>query len=564
MAVIREQIAQDALDVSNIQSPLAMRMVENMPGIAASIGFSSARGSNTIMRGGYMDYKYAKGSRMANKFRVMDQTGALSARNQANFVGGGRIAGGRGILGRRASTLATQTASTGIAGGLLGAQPTQKAGFFRGARLNTLTARPRAVGRLHSISTMGQGGMYTPFGASGFLGNTKMGQKLAASAGATAAPGQSAFGPGLLSFVSAGRKADLLERRAAGKGGRAARAQGKLDILDRNIRSLAAMNNPGLMAEKTLPGVLRHDLTKGLRVPAGQRVIMNGKVYTGRANSLPGHPALLEPNTKTGRLHMRKGKTLAATGPKGPTMYYGTGAGPAGRAARKGTGMMVPFSAQFRDVNVQLGQNISILDDGFKNGSRGNLIASSMSGEATRYMAGYFRGAQGYAGKAGLEGKALSGAEKAVAHMAESLGQKQIAGKVGLDAASHVLEQGAFKTLGTKGVMEAFGTKSGAKVLGARAAAMAIPGLNVIATAALVYDLGKMAGEVVKSGINLAKDAGKSLQGDINKPLFGMGYKDTEAAATSRSRGVMAIQNSRLNARSMLGSEGAMMAAHYG
>ena len=224
----------------------------------------------------------------------------------------------------------------------------------------------------------------------------------------------------------------------------------------------------------------------------------------------------------------------------------------------------MPRAARFKDVNVQFGQNISILDDGLKSGSRGNLIASSMSGEATRYAAGYFRGAQGYARKGGLEGKALSGAEKAVAQMAESLGQKQIAGKVGLEAAHHVLEQGAFKTLGSKGVMEALGTKSGAKVLGARAAALAIPGLNVIATAALVYDLGKMAGEVVKSGINLAKDAGKSLQGDIYKPSFGMGYKDTEAAATSRSRGVMAIQNSRLNARSMLGSEGAMMAAHYG
>jgi len=73
-----------------------------------------------------------------------------------------------------------------------------------------------------------------------------------------------------------------------------------------------------------------------------------------------------------------------------------------------------------------------------------------------------------------------------------------------------------------------------------------------------------MAGEVIKSGINFARDANKSLQGSINKPMFGMGYKDTEAAATSRARGVMAIQNSRLNARSMLGSEAAMMAAHYG
>ena len=556
---MREQIMQEAMDMSNVQAPLAMRMVENLPGIATSIGFSSARGSNTIMRGGYMDYKHAKGSRMANKFRVMDQDGVLSARNKANFVGGGRIAGGRGILGRRAERLATQSASTGAVGGLLGANPTQKAGFFRGARVNTLTARPRAVGRLHSLSAFGQGGMYTPFGASGFLGNTKMGQKLAASAGATAAPGQSAFGPGLLSFVSAGRKADLLERRAAGRGGRAARAQKKLGILDRNIRSLAAMNNPGLMAEKTLPGVLRHDLTTQLRVPSGQRVAMNGRMYTG-GQFLPGGAAMLEGKTKTGQLHMRKGKSLDYNG----KTYHGTGAGPSTRRGFKGAGNFVPQAARFRDVNVQFGQNISILDDGLKSGSRGNLIASSMSGEATRYAAGYFRGAQGYARKGGLEGKALSGAEKAVAQMAESLGQKQIAGKVGLEAAHHVLEQGAFKTLGSKGVMEALGTKSGAKVLGARAAAMAIPGLNVIATAALVYDLGKMAGEVVKSGINLAKDAGKSLQGDIYKPSFGMGYKDTEAAATSRSRGVMAIQNSRLNARSMLGSEGAMMAAHYG
>ena len=118
--------------------------------------------------------------------------------------------------------------------------------------------------------------------------------------------------------------------------------------------------------------------------------------------------------------------------------------------------------------------------------------------------------------------------------------------------------------LGTKGALEAFGTSAGARVLGARAAAMAIPGLQFVAAASFVYDLGKMAGEVVKSGINLARDANKSLQGSINKPMFGMGYRDTEAAATSRARGVMAIQNSRLNARSVLGSEAAMMASHFG
>ena len=93
---------------------------------------------------------------------------------------------------------------------------------------------------------------------------------------------------------------------------------------------------------------------------------------------------------------------------------------------------------------------------------------------------------------------------------------------------------------------------------------MALPGVQLLAAASFIYDIGRMGGEVIKSGINLAKDANKSLQGSISKPTFGMGYKDTEAAATSRSRGVQAIQNSRLNARSALGTEGAMMAAHYG
>lgn len=88
--------------------------------------------------------------------------------------------------------------------------------------------------------------------------------------------------------------------------------------------------------------------------------------------------------------------------------------------------------------------------------------------------------------------------------------------------------------------------------------------LNIVGTAAVVYDLGKMAATGVVSAGNFAKEAVKSMQGSMRKPLFGMGYQDNEVAATSRSRGVMAIQNSRLNARSMLGSEASMMAAHFG
>ena len=99
----------------------------------------------------------------------------------------------------------------------------------------------------------------------------------------------------------------------------------------------------------------------------------------------------------------------------------------------------------------------------------------------------------------------------------------------------------------------------GPRMLGA-----AMGPLAVLSNAQLMYDIGKGVGKIAVGGMNFAKDAIKSMQGSINKPMFGTGFKDNEVAATSRSRGVMAIQNSRLNARSLLGSEAGMMASHFG
>jgi hypothetical protein len=80
----------------------------------------------------------------------------------------------------------------------------------------------------------------------------------------------------------------------------------------------------------------------------------------------------------------------------------------------------------------------------------------------------------------------------------------------------------------------------------------------------MAYQLAKLGGLAVKAGINFGKDGMKSMQGNMHTGIFGAGYKDDEVRATSRARGVSAIQNSRLNARSLLGSEGAMMASHFG
>lgn len=105
--------------------------------------------------------------------------------------------------------------------------------------------------------------------------------------------------------------------------------------------------------------------------------------------------------------------------------------------------------------------------------------------------------------------------------------------------------------------------KLGGRYLGAQFAKASGP-LNIIGTASMLYDVGKMSAVGVVSAGNFAKEAVKSMQGSMRAPMFGMGYRDNEIAATSRSRGVMAIQNSRLNARSALGSEAGMMAAHFG
>jgi len=197
------------------------------------------------------------------------------------------------------------------------------------------------------------------------------------------------------------------------------------------------------------------------------------------------------------------------------------------------------------------------ISGGQRVGLTGNLMASAGSSVGSRGMMGYTRGALGHIGAGGLGDDALKGANFAISHLSDALGGNKTR------VATKALNEGVFKTLGMKRTLAAAGTKKGAMVLGTRAAMMAIPGLNILATASLVYDLGKMGGELVKSGANLAKDAVKSMKGSIDKPLFGMGYKDNEVAATSRARGVQAIQNSRLNARSMLGSEAGMMAAHF-
>jgi hypothetical protein len=387
--------------------------------------------------------------------------------------------------------------------------------FLKGARVNHITARPRALSRYNSLAmfnAVDKTPFYSPFQMASKIAGKQAAKSSAFrtamyGSDAALAPDQQVFQRGMISMITAGRKIDRLERKAAGGSGRAAK---KVATAQEQVRRLAGMNNPAMVASKTFSGgqfgrILPKSAGQGMILPAGQ--------------------------------------TFATTSPMAAALAGGN-----------------------------------------QVGLTGNLMANAGATAGSRGVQGFFRGALGYAnltdgaGNRVLTGEAAKLADRSVSYLAMSLDRTGKAG-LGIDdagrltgrfagtyegKAAQALEQGVFKTLGVKRTMQAATTKKGAMVLGARTAAMAIPGLNLIATASLVYDLGKMGGEVVKSGINLAKDAVKSMKGSIDKPMFGMGYKDNEVAATSRARGVAAIQNSRLNARSALGSEGAMMASHFG
>lgn len=215
---------------------------------------------------------------------------------------------------------------------------------------------------------------------------------------------------------------------------------------------------------------------------------------------------------------------------------------------------------------------------GATKGQLADLHMMSVRGPASQWIGGYFRGASGLGDGSAAFANSVGrtaferGANTATRHLADA-GLERIGGKLAVDTTTRVGESLAAKGIEKVG-LRTLGTiagEAGANValkaglgMGARAIGMAIPGVNVVLTAMMAYDLTKMGISAMKGGAEFAKDAYKSFQGSLYKPAMGMGYRDTEVAATSRARGVQAIQNSRLNARSALGSEAAPLAAHFG
>lgn len=184
-------------------------------------------------------------------------------------------------------------------------------------------------------------------------------------------------------------------------------------------------------------------------------------------------------------------------------------------------------------------------------GSFGNAMQATKYGTQGVGTAAGFLDDATHALKAGgfMPGASYADDAMAILKTGNVKAMRSVAGKVGMQA----LKQ---KQYGTA-------LKMGGHYLGTYGK-LAGKAFSAYGWATLAYDVGKGVGNAIMGGINFQKEALKSMQGSINKPIFGAGFKDNEVAATSRARGVMAIQNSRLNARSMLGSEGSMLAAHFG
>jgi len=462
------------------QPPLPMRMMGNLPGIATGIAFNAKRGANTIMSGGgFLDDATLFANRRATRY------GAF--RKGMRGIESADVMSGKSLL-QYGPTKRSMMNSAGK----------MRDPWFRGARINNATARPRAFRRMHSLSVFSEGesGLYSHAGGVRGLGKARFGPlgKMADNLGVGA--DEALLGPGLFSAISAGRRIDKIEKRVLA-GGRGSRQLAKVD---RSIMRLASMNNPGMISSVGPGGMI------------------------------------------------------------GPVEPYVKGL--SGAVSGEGLGAI---------------------------GVRGNLLASAMPGKGTQFMAGYVRGAAGF-GPAkmaagldaasvqekyiaqGLASKATQlGAKTAIRDTAAALGEgittksgTLLKGMEGARTLLNIEGKGIVRELGIKGAMQFASSGQGAKVLATRGLYASSKALPVIGQAMLVYDLAKMGGEIIKSGINLARDAEKSLQGSFSKSTFGMGYRDSEAAATSRSRGVMAIQNSRLNARSALGTEAGMMSAHFG
>jgi hypothetical protein len=105
---------------------------------------------------------------------------------------------------------------------------------------------------------------------------------------------------------------------------------------------------------------------------------------------------------------------------------------------------------------------------------------------------------------------------------------------------------------------------------GAKALTYGLPLISFYFTAKLTADIAEWSTKKILRGLNwyyfkLPAAIYRAGTMDLRAPILRSGtYIDSPGAQTNRQRAVQAIQNSRLNARSALGAEGALMHNYFG
>jgi hypothetical protein len=497
-------MAMQGMDMVGADIPLAFRMMENLPGITASAMFNSRRFANTMFQGGFLDVANANPQNLTKFGQARQSRKVARAQKFGAYVGdvAERPTSAKSFLFGKYRNADKLKSSTQ---------------FFKASRINNASLRPRIFNRFSSVtalSGMPNQGFYTPFQGTGVLNplaeKTGLRKKMIARGTIDAADDSPLFSGGVLGRMSTMSRTYALEQKQARLVAKSSSNVGTRS----GERAAAKVANIG----KTLGGLDTNLARLGTSPTA-----------VGRANI-----------------------ALAARTASAPTA---------------GLGYFAPPGMGYGHTPMT---NLA----GSAGTSRLKAVSDTSRGVLTRRMTEYFgsaldpsqfKGTRAFAALESNIGRAVMGNAAGPVNPATSA-------KIGQFLAGETVDD--FGKFGVKSLAKlsgqafsqgqrAVGGKLAAKA-GTRALGLALPGLNVIGTAALVYDLTKLAGQAFVSAGNFAKDAVKSMQGSLHKPLFGMGFKDNEVAATSRARGVMAIQNSRLNARSMLGAEASMMAAHFG
>jgi hypothetical protein len=522
-------MAMTGMSAVGADVPLAFSMMENMPGITALAGHNARRYSNTMFKGGFLDVSrsgtpVSQGRMSRGLDRVASRIGVGDAVNSMRVGKAQKLGGVVGGTPQRAQ------ANSFLFGG--SRSTTGKTPIFKQSRVTNFTARPRIFNRMASVSQLGgvaNQGFYTPFQGGSFLESMfgrRIRDRAIASGALPAGSNEAMFSGGVLGRMSTMSNVYSLEnrltnitdkattpgtsaRKTARLERRAQKIQGRLGKLDKNILLLQDMSSPDM--GRTVASTINNT--------GSTRVGMTGLSAQNRLD-------IARRGGITPEMHMARNARLAGIESNRLKSISDSSKGVISRSITEYMGTMLdPSKFQGTKAFGALQNNIiSALTPLADNGTMNIAAGQASKAKTAKFLAGETVEDMGKFGVRSLAG---------LSKTAMMSGQRMTAAKLA--------------------------TASGARALG-----LAIPGLNVIATASMAYDLTKLAATGVVAAGNFAKDAVKSMQGSIHKPLFGMGYQDTEVAATSRARGVMAIQNSRLNARSMLGSEASMMAAHFG